>query len=259
MNNKIKKTEKKDFSLPLKIMRKSSVVLAYHLDKLWVYPNQVTLFRFVVFGLWAALLLFADNYVLNLLSIVFLVINMFFDLVDWDLARNHDKKSELGKFLDENMDAIILNTILLSLTLKFFFLGNTVGLIWWIFSLYWLIFSSRMWEYFMYTYNINCVESHPTLERSFNKKSKNIDFISYYFKELLVPKTALLSLHSNFRNYLIIGVVLNIMPFCLAIFGFFITIRWFMLFILSSLWISWKKDLYIIKILKKIKDDSFIK
>ncbi len=256
MNKKIKKTEKTDFSLPIQIMRKSSVVLAYHLDKFWIYPNQVTIFRFVIFGLWASLLLFSDNYFLNLLSIIFLVINMFFDLVDGDLARNHDKKSELGKFLDENMDAIILNTILLSLTLKFFLLGNTIGLIWWIFSLYWLIFSSRMGEYFMYTYKINCVESNPELEKAFTKWNKKIDFISYYFKELLVPKNLLLSLHSNFRNYLIIGVVFNIMPICLAIFGFFISLRWFVLFILSSLAMKDKNRLYIIKILKKIQNEK---
>lgn len=252
---KIKKTEKIDFSLPLIIMRKWSVVLAYYLDKLWIYPNQVTLFRFLVFWIWAAVLMLSENYFLNLLAIVFLIINMFFDLIDGDLARNHNKTSKLWKFLDENIDAIVLNTILLSLTIKFLISWNQIWIFWGILSLYWLIFSSRMWEYFMYTYNINCVESHPILEKDFNNK-QNIDFVSYYFKELLVPKNPILSLHSNFRNYLIIWIIFQIMPILLVIFWFFITIRWFMLFILSNMAIKWKSNICIIKVLNKIKNEK---
>ncbi len=224
------KSKKKTFYIFSKTFRKASVIIAYYLDKLWVYPNQVTLFRVFVFW-WISLFLFySENYIMNIIWIFVIFLCYFFDLVDWDLARNHDKKSLVGKFLDENLDSVILNLIIFFFIIKFYdFWYDKIYVIWWCFALFWTIMSSKMTNFFENKFEISCTEWNSKIEEFL--EDNKLDAISTFFYWLITPKTFLISLLSNFRYYLLFWIIFKQIHIAVWLFSIAINIRWVLLFI----------------------------
>lgn len=124
-NKNIQKTQKKTYVKSALFLRKFSVIVAYYLDKLGIQPNRVVLFRVFVFGSSACILFFQPSYWLNVLGMGAIFLCYFFDLVDGDLARNHNKKTDFGKFLDEELDSVVVTSIILTFVLKFYYYHHT--------------------------------------------------------------------------------------------------------------------------------------
>lgn len=91
---KIMPTQKKTYVKSALFLRRFSVIVAHYLNMMGVYPNQVVLFRVFVFGGAAMALFFQESYVLNLCGLGMIFLCYFFDLVDGDLARNYNKKTD---------------------------------------------------------------------------------------------------------------------------------------------------------------------
>ncbi|NCU42149.1 MAG: CDP-alcohol phosphatidyltransferase family protein, partial [Candidatus Moranbacteria bacterium] len=102
------KSQKKNFLKTTKILRFFSVRNARFLNELNITPNQVTFFRFFVLGIFGAYFFYLGGYLFNIIGLMLLFLNFYFDLVDGDLARNYDKKTKLGGFLEELLDPILL-------------------------------------------------------------------------------------------------------------------------------------------------------
>lgn len=222
----MEKSKKKDFDFITILLRKLSVYSASFLNKMSINPNQVTIFRFIFFGVGGAYCFYIGTHVFNIIGVAALLLNYYFDLVDGDLARNYNKKSKLGKFLEELLDPILLCIVIFSIALNLFTNDNIYkyfGLV----CLFGQIFSFKMSQYFQYNYNINCVEGSDLLES--NLKGKRLDAFSFFIQELVTPKNLLISLFCNFRYYLITGALLGIMPLTISLYAVAINIRWIVL------------------------------
>lgn len=76
---------------------------------------------------------------------------------------------------------------------------------------------------------MNCVGGHDKIESA--SKLKERDRWSEFFYQLTTPKNFLLSLFSNFRYFLLVGVLTNHMEIAVLLFAIAINIRWILLFI----------------------------
>ena len=95
MNPSIQPTQKPQFTKLSIFLRKISVVIAYYLNILHVSPQHVVFFRVFVFGGIAIYCFYSSNYIYNLIGLCFIVLYYIFDLVDGDLARNHNMVTQM--------------------------------------------------------------------------------------------------------------------------------------------------------------------
>ncbi len=226
----IRKTQKKTFSQTALFLRKFSVIVAHYLNMVWINPNQVVLFRVFVFGGLSMWLFFSASYMYNVLWIGTIFLCYFFDLVDGDLARNYNKKTDQGKFLDEELDSVVVTSLVLTFALKFYFMGyEPLYVVGGITALFGIIGSSKMTNFFQGRFNTNCVGGNDVIEQT--TQAKSWDLRSEFFYQLVTPKHVLMTLFSNFRYYLLIGVVTNSMHIAVLLYAIAINLRWMMLFI----------------------------
>lgn len=233
-----KKSQKIVFGSKKILARRLSVIIAHYCDRLCIFPNQITLFRIFILGSFSIFLLYSQSYIFNLAGLFVLLVSHFLDDVDGDLARNHNKKSELGKFLDGNLDAVLLNVIILTFVLKIFFEWDShIFVLWGFLALFGVIMSTKMTAMFQATFEIDCVEGNEKIEKWL--KTTAFDTWSTFLYGLLTPKTFLLWLFSNFRYYLLIGVVFQIMPLCMWLYALAINMRWIILFLSLAFFYKW--------------------
>lgn len=214
-------------------LRKFSVIIAYYLNKLGIHPNHVVLFRVFIFW-WISIFLFSSElYRYNLLWLFTIFLCYFFDLVDGDLARNYNMKTDLGKFLDEELDSFIVTWIVLSFAIKFYFLDYASLYVYGgMFALFGIIWSAKMTNMFQAIFDISCVSWNNLLEESIKKKNR--DRLSEFFYQLVTPKNFLLSFFSNFRYYLLFWILSGYIHIAVLLFSIAINLRWIVLFIVVT-------------------------
>jgi phosphatidylglycerophosphate synthase len=223
-------SEKKDLDMQVKLLRQFSVRLADVAYQLHLKPNHITLFRFFIFGIGAAICLFFGGYLLNILALLLIFLSFLGDLVDGDLARRHDLKTSLGAALEENLDSVLLSILVLAISLNLYSHHNPNAVAGF-FCLFAQTFSKYYTSVFKQRFQIDCVESHPLLERYRSKKET--DNYTKFHGELLAPKNPVLSLFSNFRYYLVIGVLTNHLPESFSVYTAMLNLRWVMLLFLT--------------------------
>lgn len=232
----VNKTKKIEFDHLVKILRKSSVYVADFLNKFNIHPNQVTVGRFFIFVIPALICFYIGNYFLNFLGILLLFFNFYFDLVDGDLARNYNKKSKLGPYLENLIDPLVLNLVILTIILNLIQIDSNyiyIGL----FCFFGQKFSSDMTNLFKYRFSIDCVEGSLIIEKSIKK----FNIFENFLINLITPKNFFLSFFSNFRYYLVLGSIFNVIPLALFIYTIAINLRWIILDIYLVLYYSSKK------------------
>jgi phosphatidylglycerophosphate synthase len=233
--SKIQPSKKRQFSFVTITMRKWSVVVAYYLSKIGITALQVLFFCVIVFWGGSLFFFYSNNYIYNFIGLFLIALCHFLDQVDGDLARNHDKVTKVWGFLDGNFDAVVLNSIIFTFTLKF--LNNDIDSMYVIagFSiLFGTIFSSKMTALFDNHFHIGCGMGSDRIEEYI--KTKKLDWRSNFMYRLITPKWFPFSFLSNFRDYLLLGVLCDGMPIAILGFAIAINIRWIALFIMTALY-----------------------
>lgn len=224
-----KKTQKRHFNFETIVLRKFSIRIAYGLSKLGITALQVLFFRIFALGGGSLFFFYAEDYSYNLIGLGLIAACYVLDLVDGDLARNYDRVTKVGGFLDGNFDAVILNSIILTFTFKFLLGGEPA---WYVASgigiLFGTIFSSKMTEHFQNKFRIDCGQGSDAVEEYL--KTGTLDFRSRFFYGLITPKGYPMNWLSNFRDYLLVGILFGIMPYVMAAFAIAINFRWIALF-----------------------------
>lgn len=222
-----------DSDLMTRRLRYLSLNVAKICNKLRISPNFLTITRFFILGCGAAILLFLGGYFYNLLALIFLLTNFFFDLVDGDLARNFGKKTKLGSFLDEYLDTIVINLVLLGITMNLFSSDNPLKYLSLI-AISGQALSAKVADIYKEKFGISCVTLHP----KFAIQRKKIDKTSVVLIELLSPRHIYFSIFSTVRYYLILGILFNILPLTISVYAIAINLRWITLFIALCLYYS---------------------
>lgn len=175
-------------------------------------------------------LLYSDLYLYNIAGIWTIFLCYFFDLVDGDLARNYNMKSDLWKFLDEELDSVVVTWLVLTFACKFYFWWyESIYVLWWIVALFGIVLSTKMTNMYQSRFWINCVWWHNDIEEALKKDDR--DTMSEFIYQLVTPKNFFLSLLSNFRYYLLFWILSWYIHIAVLIFSFAITVRSIILFI----------------------------
>lgn len=110
------------------LYRSISLRLAAIIAKTPITPNQITIFRFMLFLL-SAFLFVQHNVILNIFAGILLISASFGDYLDGSLARLKNMESKLGSWMDGFVDytspAIIFFSVALGLSFQY---GNLVWL-----------------------------------------------------------------------------------------------------------------------------------
>ena len=213
--------QKRDLDVVVRLMRRGSAIVSDGANRLGLKPNHITVFRLVVLGGVACGLLATGSYWLHVVALVLLMLNFFFDLVDGDLARRHNLRSPLGAALEENLDSILLNALILALVIGMSLRGEPYAVVGYV-CLFSQVFSRHYTDLYKERFGVDCVESHADVEAVRGSS----DWLTHAVAELLAPKGQLFSLFSNFRYFLIVGVVVNQIGPALALYTAFISLRW---------------------------------
>lgn len=237
----IQPSKKRQFQSVTKLLRKYSVIVAHYANQLHIRALHVLFFRTFVIAFLSLFCFYSDSYGINLLWLLLIAIAYFLDFVDGDIARNHNQVTEVGGFLDGNLDVLILNIIIFVFTLRFLEDGEPhVFVIWGIFALFGTILSAKMTTLFEYKFSIGCGQGSDIIEKHI--QTNKLDRMSQLFYELITPKRFIFSLLSNFREYLLIGIIFGIMPYTLFLFSIAINIRWIVLFTMVAVYYNTKND-----------------
>lgn len=230
MDNKVKATQKITHSRISLFLRKFSVHVAKYLHDRWVEPHQVVYGRTILLWVSSLYLLYQNNYLLQICWLIFIVLNSFFDMVDGDMARNYDKKTAYGGFLDEWLDGVLLNTVIFTFCIKFILQWyESTYIIWAAAALFWIIWSTKINRILEYEFWINCISGNNQIEAVV--KEKRFGRMSTLFYEFMTPKNLFLSLFSNFRYYLLFWIIFQYIHLAVLIYWIAINIRWIVLFI----------------------------
>ena len=221
---------KKDLDPVVRSLRRFSVIVADTAFKLHLRPNQITLFRFFVFGGAAAAFLFFGGYTNNVIALVFVALGFFFDLVDGDLARRHNMKSNYGAQLEANLDSILLSILILSIATNAVMSHSNLAFVG-IIVFFSQIFSMHFSDLLKSKFDIDCVESNPRIEKL--RKDNQVSFKNRFIIELMAPKNFAYSLFSNFRYYLVVGIFTNHLHQALLMYSVMLTLRWIILLLVT--------------------------
>lgn len=237
MNNKTRV----DTDAILLIMKKLSDVLVHYLRNTSITPNQITSSNFLIFGPLICYFFIQGGMRNNIIAFVFLVIHSFFDLVDGELARQKNMRSDLGAWLEDSLDNLLQTIVIFSIALNILtnyesswkylailaILGQSLA----------NIYGLRLTNLF----KIDPLTGNEELHKYFEKK--NGSMIDDFLRNMLVPTQFAYILIFTLRFYVVIGIMFNILPHLFIVFGVFITIRSIMIYMIITLFQTKNKNL----------------
>ena len=227
----IKKT-RVDSDMTLVWLKKLADIVVNVLLKTPVTPNQVTLANFLIFAPLASYLLFVGDYVHNLLALFVLIISSFIDLVDGELARQSKRVSKLGAWYESSLDPLTQSMVIFSIALHILFYIPADWKYLALLPLFSQGFANYLGITFSNLFKIDPLTGNPELNESANRSHSGIDFL---LRNIIVPTHWLFILLFTLRFHMIIGILLNVLPFTFLVFGVFITIRVMVMYLVLCL------------------------
>lgn len=217
-----------------------------------ITPNQITASR-IVFYPPMFYFFYQGTYLGNILGLICILLYSMLDAIDGDLAKLKGMISELGGWLDHNLDKIMVFTVLTAIILGsynitqnkiYFFVGFIV-----LFSQAMIVnFSSE----FTNTFGENIIFD-PTLIKAVddNKKASLLDkilvnaFVFHNFWPYFI---------FTLRYHILIGTIFGIMRYMVFYWAVILSIRWILMFLLYLAFLGKGKSRFIlINELKKRK------
>ena len=164
-----------------------------------ISPNQITLIG-ILFGLSGGLIFFfINNFALNLIAFIFIILYLIFDFVDGDIARYRNQLSQIGYFIDIFGDKLIMIFMLGIIYLKTFDSFEKINLI----NLM-LLFAPVFFQFNLVIFNFMKLKNPNFLKK---KNEDNNNLIINIYRSLFFPTHIntifLLSLGLLFKIYLI--------------------------------------------------------
>lgn len=229
----MKKSSRQIFDPTLVLLRLVSNRIVKFLARTSVTSVQVTILNFLLFVPPMVFLLVRGTHTDLLIVLVLLVLYSLFDLVDGELARQTNTSSPLGKWLDPSIDTVLHILVMFSISFHVIFVSN--------FPYKALVFLPLFGQMIAHIFGLQMAQEfkldpfsgNKNLEALF-KSRKKISFVDLFLRNMLVPTNIFFMLFFTFRAYFLAGALFNILPWTFIIFGFFIMLRAFCLYMILA-------------------------
>lgn len=227
-----KKETRVDTDITLVWLKKISDPVVRWLVKTPITPNQVTLGNFLIFAPLVSYLLITGGYRNNILALIALGVSSFLDLMDGEMVRQGKPSSKLGIWYELSLDPLIQGVVIFSIALNV--LLNVEAN--WKYLALLPLFGQGFANYFGLMlnnkFNIDPITEHQPLKDAVANSPSVVDVV---LGNMLVSTHWLFVLLFTLRFHIIVGIILNVLPFTFLLFGVFITIRLLVMYIVLCL------------------------
>ncbi len=219
-----------------------------------ITPNQITVSRFILSVLVSLFFFTKENYLYNLLGLIFYVLLSIFDFVDGDVARLTKKTSALGEWLDVTSDYILMMIIIASL----FFGRAKNGQEWYFLAI--LFFSSYsllggLISYFDNKYSLE-VHQYEKIEEKMLGLTPRLKFWDNFLISFFnVHRSSLSSFCFCLSYPLFIGIIINQLWLTFAFITLMLILR--SLGILVIMYLTFHKGKTNLALVKVLREYSF--
>jgi phosphatidylglycerophosphate synthase len=238
------------FSLSLRRLADFGIIF---LKNSKITPNQITITRAIVFLPLIFYFFSKGTYIDNLFGILCCLLNTLFDILDGNLARKKLLTSEIGSWLDHNLDKIMTYLALIGITLgSYRFTHNSVFLVLGIF----VLFFHGMMANIANDYETKFGEDiffNASIKKAvyYNKKSTFFDKV---FVDIFIFNSFWTYFLFTLRYQFLIGAIFNIMPYMIFYWIFAFTFRWiFLCSVYLSLFKKESNNIFINELKKRAK------
>lgn len=201
-----------------------------------ISANTVTIINHLITLTFCIYFFSRGTYIGNILGLIVMVINVFLDYLDGDIAKSTKTVSEFGVWIDSGFDVIIQNAVMGSIAIGCFKNGLSIN---------WVVL------FFISNVGNNLVSFKYNSDFGFDSANGNnffrdyIDangytFLNRFLKNLIDPTASVFGLaFFTFRYITLNGLVLNLMPTAFVLITIIANIRWLIMF---SIYAIYKKD-----------------
>ena len=228
----MKKKTRVDTDVTLLYMKHYSDKVVKWLVKTPITPNQITIGSFLVFAPSVSYLLLVGGYRNNLIALGLLFLHSFLDLMDGEMVRQGKKSSRLGIWFESSLDPLLQMLVILSIVLHVLlnFSQPWRYLVFFAISGQWL--ANSLGVRLSYKFKIDPLTGNHEFNNALGDSGLAIDRV---LKNIIVPSTFIYMLLFTLRFHMIIGILLNILPYTFTIFGFFISFRALVVYLVLTL------------------------
>jgi len=238
-----------------KFRRYVADLLATLFAKTPITPNQLTLGRFFIAAPVSIYLFSRGDYVLNVIGLFSYISLSILDFVDGALARKTNRSSDVGKFLDDNLDRMLMLMVIFS----FFYAGmmSAQGATWQILFVIFLFFFfmlANILEDFTELFNLELRTFHKITDYIFSTgiSPKILDRILSSFID--VHKNSLTRFCFCISYPLVVGVLVNQLLIIFIFITIMFALRFLVIFLLMTVVLSdVSSNLLVIEALRKFK------
>lgn len=234
-------------------MRKMAIPVVKLLAKTKVTPNQLTVFRFLLFMPLATYYFAQGNYFSNLVALCFCLLFSFFDFVDGTLAKLKSRETQMGEWLDTGLDWITQSSLICGITFGTFTLTQKA---------YWLIvglvaiFGHSVLGYISREYRYNFGFSEASGSTKFRERfvsSAPAGVVDIFLKNVIELSHPISFIFFSIGLLIALGAIFNQLPLVLLIIAVATNIRWIIMYYLYAQSLREEKNkLLVVELLKEL-------
>lgn len=220
-------------------------------QKAHITANGITYFNHFITLTLGCYAFSRGEYVWWLVGLGVMFLNGFLDYLDGDVARATGGNSKLGAWLDSGFDVVIQNAVMGAIAIGCFKMG--LPLIWIV--LFFVSNAGNNLVSFQYnqTFGFNSASGNALFREYMDRKPTHFNF---FLENIIDPTTSFFGLYMfTLRYWIVLGCVLDWMPFYFIIMTIISNFKWFVLFVLYALHQANSKKLYVLQALAILDEE----
>jgi phosphatidylglycerophosphate synthase len=216
-----------------------------------ITADQITYFNHFLTLSLGCFLFSRGTYISGLLALAVMLINGYLDYLDGDLAKSTNTQSKFGEWIDSGFDVVIQNAVLGAIALGCVKQG--MPLIWIVLFFISNIGNNLVSFYYNKTFGFDSANGNSLFRAFMNIKKSQLNI---FFKNLIDPTSSMAGLILfTYRYFIVIGFILNQMPYFFIVMTMISSVKWFIMFILYGLHLKREKRLFILQALAMLDDE----
>ena len=180
------------------------------------------------------------------------LLNGFLDYLDGDVARQNVTNSKLGEWLDSGFDVIIQNAVMGAIAIGCFKMG--LPLVWIVLFFIGNTANNFVSFYYNAKFGFDSANGNEVFRYMMNQKK---NWLNVFLKGLIDPTDSHIALVIyTLRYWIVLGAVINVMPFCFIVMTVIGNIKWVMMYTIYALYLNGNRGLTIFRALEFIDEEQ---
>jgi hypothetical protein len=192
------------------------------------------------------------EYVFGLLGVGICFINGFLDYLDGDVARSNNARNPVAAWWDSGFDVIIQSIVMGAIAIGCH--KNGLSLIWII--MFYIGNSANNWVSFNYNekFGFDSDKGNSLFRMIMDRKCH---IVNKFLRDIIDPTSNHLTLAIyTYRYWIVFGYILGVMPTFFKVITIIGNIKWVVMFLVYSVYLSGWDKLFVIKALSALDDEK---